>query len=412
MSRSKRLNVLLSIASFLLILILIEIGIRLAGETDPQGIFSFAGYRLDPPAAPLERLAEEIDSYFARAHESIVIYEKNTGWAFRPNSSLWAGTFTVNRAGIRAKREYSLEPPQDALRIALFGDSFVAGEEVKDDEAWSYQLEQLLKQAGIKAEVLNFGVSGFNMTQAYLTWQHRGKLFSPDIVIFGFQPENIDRNVNIFPHFQYPGWIVPFARPRFVLTGGELSLVNYPSLPPDQLYAVNEGLESHPLAVHEFYYKGRDPVYRMWSFSRLATLIHVALNYHIEQASDDHGLHSEKGKLAVAIVDSFSKDVRNSGANFIMLHLPRLEHLRNYFEGKDASYQPVLQYLQQVFQFIDVLEFLEPKYSERDYFQPGRHYGSEIHRRVAETVAADLLSCIENDTCRLARFPDISDIKT
>ncbi|MCY3778938.1 MAG: SGNH/GDSL hydrolase family protein [Chloroflexi bacterium] len=404
MSRSKGFNIVVLIFSFLFILFLIEIGIRVFGETDSQGYFSFAGYRLDPPATPLKRLAQEIDSYFAREHEATIIYNKYTGWAYRPYAKLQVGAFTVNSVGIRSKREYALEPPLGTLRIALFGDSFVASEEVWDDEAWGYKLELLLNQAGIKAEVLNFGVSGFNMGQAYLNWQHRGKLFSPDIVIFGFQPENLDRNVNIFPHFQYPAWIVPFARPRFVLTDGELTLVNYPSLPPDQLLAVNEELESHPLADYEAYHTSRDPFFRMWSFSRLATLFHVALNQNIEQSSDDHGLHSEKGKLAIAIVDAFSKDVQSSGANFIVLHLPGLEHLRNYFERTEASYQPLLHHLLSAFHFIDVLEFLEPKYLERDYFQPGRHYGPEINRRIAEAVAADLLTCIADRTCVSARL--------
>ena len=78
--------------------------------------------------------------------------------------------------------------------------------------------EMKLNQAGIRAEALNFGVSIYGMDQAFLRWQNAGRGYAPDIVIFGFQPENLNRNVNIFSTLYY-GWNI-FSKPRFVLTGG------------------------------------------------------------------------------------------------------------------------------------------------------------------------------------------------
>ena len=44
-------------------------------------------------------------------------------------------------------------------------------------------LQHKLKDAGIRAEVLNFGVGAYGMDQAYLRWREQGKNFAPDIVI-------------------------------------------------------------------------------------------------------------------------------------------------------------------------------------------------------------------------------------
>ena len=86
---------------------------------------------------------------------------------------------------------------------------------------------------------MNFGVGGYGMGQAFLRWLHLGAQFQPDIVIFGLQPENLKRNVNVFRQMLVPAGM-PFSKPRFALIAQELTLLNAPTLPPEQLTAVFE----------------------------------------------------------------------------------------------------------------------------------------------------------------------------
>jgi len=51
-------------------------------------------------------------------------------------------------------------PPHQPLRFVVFGDSLVAGFQLKQDEAFPAQLERALKARGHAVEVINAGVSG------------------------------------------------------------------------------------------------------------------------------------------------------------------------------------------------------------------------------------------------------------
>ena len=132
-----------------------------------------------PTLCPLRKLSQPVQDYLDLQGWATIIYDELLGWTFRPNSVRQEGTFTINGAGIRSRREYDLVPPPDTLRIALFGDSFVAGDDVADDEVWGAQLERLLLDAGIRNEVLNFGVGAYGMGQALLRWRHQGRGVRP-----------------------------------------------------------------------------------------------------------------------------------------------------------------------------------------------------------------------------------------
>ena len=211
-------NALIACITVLLILAALEVVVRLGGETNNIGQFSFMGYALEPYTPPVERQRRYVEEYLENQDQAIYIYDEMLGWTYPPNAARHSGTFTINSAGLRSQREYSQTPSPDTLRIALFGDSFTAGDEVSDDETWGHQLEMKLNQAGIRTEVLNFGVGGYGMDQAFLRWQKAGRGYAPDMVIFGFQPENLDRNVNIFSMLHFG--TKPFSKPRFVLAAG------------------------------------------------------------------------------------------------------------------------------------------------------------------------------------------------
>lgn len=83
------------------------------------------------------------------------------------------------------------------------------------------------------------------MGQAFLRWQMQGKDYSPDIVIFVFQPENLDRNVNVFRPLYTQGGVI-FSKPRFILDDDGLALINSPAMPPEEIMDAFESFDSIP----------------------------------------------------------------------------------------------------------------------------------------------------------------------
>ena len=389
----------------------LEAVVRLGGETDDAGKFSFMGHALEPYAPPLKRARRAFSIY---QNQSAYVYDEMLGWTIRPNITdevTWQEEpFTTNSVGLRSRREYSQRPPPDTLRIALFGDSFTAGDEVSDDETWGHQLEMRLNQAGIRTEVLNFGVNGYGMDQAFLRWQKVGRDYAPDMVIFGFHPEDLNRNVNIFTVLYYNRGA--FSKPRFILTaGGGLELLNSPPIPPEQIIDALESFGSHPLAQHEYYYRSRDAVSRWWSFSRLASFLHAALTKDGEDSPETIGPASERGMLGKAIVDAFADDVRARKAEFFALYLPNRDDLRRALDGEPQSHQFLIDHFDDAYHYITFEDQLDRSYLDHGWAKRG-HYKPEINSIAAQTVADEIQSCIESGVCELPRFEDRNVIFT
>ena len=401
-------NVLIVICSFAIALVFLEAFLRMAGETDADGQFTFLGYTLQPYVLPVNQLRVRIDDYVENQEYATIIADEWLGWTYHPNWAWNDGEFTINGAGLRARREYSSTPPPDTLRIAVFGDSFTAGEEVKDEETWPRQLELGLNRAGIRAEVMNFGVGAYGMDQAFLRWQRLGAQFQPDIVIFGLQPENLKRNVNVFRQMLNAAGM-PFSKPRFALVDQELTLLNAPALPPEQLTAVFEDFANHPLAPWEFHYRSRQVASKWWSWSRLAGFLYEALKSD-EENQDVYLPDSEGGTLGKAILTAFGEDVMARDTVFIALHLPLRSHLIRRYEGRDPPYKFLLDYARENYHYIAMEEYFDPRHVDYEYWGAHFHYGPEITALVGRVVADRIETCVRDLSCELARFADPSPL--
>ena len=131
-------------------------------------------------------------------------YIKGTDWGVRgniPNAKYWHRTpevdveYRINRQGMRADREYAITKPLGTCRIALFGDSFFIGYELNLEDTFGERLERRLVESGIKAEVLNFSVSGFGTAEMIKTYEGYGRQFDPDLVIFSWHFTDAADNV-------------------------------------------------------------------------------------------------------------------------------------------------------------------------------------------------------------------------
>ncbi len=146
---------------------------------------------------------------------SFDIYDPLVGW--KPKPGYQSDNIRVNSRGVRSDREYPLEKTPDSLRVVIVGDSFTWGEDVRNEDTFAAQLENLLSGS----EVINLGVHGFGTDQQLLRLQREGLAYSPDVVMLVFFEGNITRNVLGFRDY---------GKPQFLLDNDQLVLLNSPVL--------------------------------------------------------------------------------------------------------------------------------------------------------------------------------------
>lgn len=121
----------------------------------------------------------------------------------------------------RRDRERPFAKPQDTLRVAILGDSFVEALQVPLEETFGAVLERRLADneafEGRNVEVLNFGVSGFSTAQELEMLRHYVWRYDPDIVLLALFAGNDlrDNSRRLSPDG---------VRPYYTLAGDDLKL--------------------------------------------------------------------------------------------------------------------------------------------------------------------------------------------
>ena len=335
-------NIVLLVTAIILCLAFSEAAIRLMGKHDADGNFCLFNKTLRPYKCPVVSVEEAVRKYLSKA-SAFVSYDPDLGWSPRPLSKSENGLFMYNSEGIRCPSCDTViprTPRPGVLRIAIFGDSFTHGDEVTYEQTWGYALENTLKSAGVDAEVINFGFCGYGMDQAYLRWKKTGRLFSPDIVIFGFQPENLQRNVNIIRLMYRPTDEIFFSKPRFIISGGALKLLNVPCIDPQRLVGILQNLNSWDLLKYEYWAIPVNYVERPWQRSMLLRAIWNLCTKEITRSAlfpEFKRVDKEPALLGLRIIQAFKKDVEASGSKFLVVYLPHTPTLGMLLAGQEPT---------------------------------------------------------------------------
>lgn len=392
-SRRRLFRCLLAAGSFLFAFLLAEVAVRLVGTTDVDGNFFFRGQQTGRRIPPVTSIAATLDKY-QHTNKTRMIYDAQTGWKPRPHISTHNGNYRYNSVGIRSQpKEYNLKPADGVLRIALFGDSFTHGDDVPFDETWGAELEAILNESGTPTEVINFGVSAYGMDQAYLRWETFGKKYLPNIVLFGFQAENVNRNVNMLRAFYAGGTGIPFSKPRFVLEQDDtLRLINSPTLALDRIPHVMANMETWDLAQYETFFDRAKYEKHLWDFSRLLSLASEVVSEKTQRRRiQPFRLDSEPARVTLSLLRDFEHDVESHNAEFIVVHLPTESDLKRLLEDRGCAYQQLLERVATQHRLIDPQpELLKAARMDSldSLFQ--RHYSARGNRIIAEVIAKSL----------------------
>lgn len=373
-----------------------EGAVRVLGSEDEHGTFLFRNVRVRPFRYSGAVYRPEIEAYLGQPEPSLLV-DPVLGWVPRPGHQGVDGKL-YDPHGIRTDGgAYDTVPADGVFRIVLVGDSYTEGAEVEFRETWGFYLEEKLRQAGVDAEVLNLGVGGYGIDQAYLRWRETGRAFQPDLVILGLQPENALRNVNVFRPF-YTGSTTGLllSKPRFVLVEDSLVLHNVPTIPPQRIPDWIDGFWDSPLAPLETFRQRADEFPGVWARSRLLSTIVTVWERKVlgrtttTPASLLFAPESEATPLALAVIQALRTDVRDTGAKFMVLHLPRARHdVLGLSRGTPLVYAELLEAVRARFWVVDPLPQLLQLARAGDtelLHRPHGHYAPKANRVVANVA--------------------------
>ena len=110
----------------------------------------------------------DIINNFIEQKTNYISFSSTLGWSIKENGS--SELYQANSSGVRSNREYAFSPPRGVRRISTFGDSFTHCDDVKNNETW----QAIMESYDSNIEVINFGVGGFGLDQAYLRYLEYG----------------------------------------------------------------------------------------------------------------------------------------------------------------------------------------------------------------------------------------------
>ncbi|MCF6268812.1 MAG: SGNH/GDSL hydrolase family protein [Melioribacteraceae bacterium] len=365
---------LLLLSTLLIFFILTEITFNILVKQDLDGNMSFNHVQLKPYKLPIKETKKKIDNlidrkvpdsllqYYAesklkRSYFNVrLIPDSILGWSPSPIYNGNNGFYIYNEDAIRSNDILADYSQKKGLRIAIFGDSYLHGDEVKFQNTVGNYLELLLSKNNIDAEVLNFAVSGYGIDQSLLRWELIKEKFQPDIVILGVQFENVKRHINLVRPFYYYTTAIPYSKPRFVISGNKLQLIKNPIPDINKTVDIIEHFDDWDFSNFEGFYNKENyipnPLYLSKSISFFSSAISQILAeiYYYNSSSESY-------QVTYKIIEKFSKNVESENGIFIPLHLPVL----NDFDFITQSFLDI--FYNQKFIYDDLFSTLKLQYS-------------------------------------------------
>ncbi len=293
------------------------------------------------PLLPLIPAADEIDRLLASLPTQTAgryfAEDAELGWVIAPNG---VGVDVASNAqGARSApdRVYDRVVPPGKVRLLTFGDSFTHGDEVGLSGTWQFQLEAAVPGF----EVVNFGVPGYGMDQAYLRCKRELGRLETTHALLCIWPEDIGRCLNVY-RFLLTGGGDYLQKPRMVVDGeGGLQVRGVEGGGARRTLLEQLRSRSLPadlLAADRWYQPGdlESAWWHPWRTLRLATSLRRKLanrELHRRSVLDED---AEAVMISTAIARAFAEAVRASGADPWIVLIPQREHLAEYPGGDRA----------------------------------------------------------------------------
>lgn len=311
--------------------------------------------------------------------EPYLVFHAELGWVVGANRTSADGMYMSSREGIRSGvqgEQFSDREPK--RRIAILGDSNAFALEVPFEDSWGYFLEEDL---GTDFQVLNFGVNGYGIDQAVMRYEIDIREWRPDVVILAFIQHNLTRSVVVYPFVSFPPWKMPFAKPRFVLDGGELFVVNTPLSDPERWFEYDD--------VSELPHISLDTGYRsaLWSTrtDRYPLLIRLfTALFPRYPAAESQITDEQKISLNAALFNRFYETA-------ILESIPFLVYLPTRGAGDFEEPRPANLAMKMLdradLPYVDLTECLAGLSDDSRLVASGNHFSRTANRQIARCLA-------------------------
>jgi hypothetical protein len=361
-------------------LLLLELCLRLLTRSG-----SFLGF----PLLPLDVTAPVRSGRPDDPGRSYLVFDPDLGWTVGASRQGAGGLYRSSSFG--ARWDLRPEPPPGRPFWALcFGDSFTHGDDVAWEETWPRGLSTVLGKT-----VLNFGVPGYGVDQAWLRYRKVGRGWPSERVFIGFMADNIGRHLNRYRPFISPEEKLYLAKPRFLLRGADLQLLPQPFVHEEDYSAPD--LEARLLALG-----GDDAWYRpewyrpkTWDVWRTARVLRTAGALRESRSAAWRRLYDDEQavELTARLITGFAREVREDGREPVLVFFPDKTLCRDALAGRRSLAAPILSRLSASgLTVLDLtaplVSFLAGESSLDHHFRP--HYSAELHQRAAVWLAAAL----------------------
>jgi len=174
---SRRLKWAVTLGALPAALLVLELGLRLAGFSQP------------PIPVPIVAWNTEEDALL-RADDALHQPDPLLLWVPRPGARVTPGSDErINAATCRGPA-LARKRPEGTLRVALLGESVVFGMHVPWEHTAAGRLPALLAERGASADVLNAAVIGYSVLQGVLRYRTVVREHRPDVVFAAFGTVN------------------------------------------------------------------------------------------------------------------------------------------------------------------------------------------------------------------------------
>jgi len=283
-------------------------------------------------------------------------WSETRGWTLKPNLRdlpFRGKLVSSNSKGVRGLQEFGYEKPPQKTRIVVLGDSFTFGEEVGDDETYAHDLQTLVPDS----EVLNLGVHGYGHDQMLLYLQEEGIRYHPDIVLLGFMPDDMERNLLSFRDY---------AKPHFAVRNGGLELTTGPVPRPEETLAAEK-----------------------WR-SKFLDLLSMAWSRYEWRSGRTAVVRKE---LTNAILDEMKSSIERAGARAAFAYLPVYGEIPRTDEGLTARERAFFAYCKERgIASLYIQPAFRAKAKQGVKFKTTGHWGPLEHQTAAEGLKAELIA--------------------
>jgi hypothetical protein len=239
-------------------------------------------------------------------------------------------------------------------------------------------------------EVLNFGVPGYGLDQAYLRYLRDGRQFHPLIVIIGIYADDVNRGMSVWHPFMTGEYGIPSTKPRFRLADS-LMLERNPLWSPTH-YATLLGRSDSVLTElgrRDYFYQVRERTSR-WDALGLVRLVKLGLR--VARENRDGTLRGAvlrprdvAPRLAIAVLKQFVARIRADGAQPLFVCFPD-PYLLSRFRRDGSRAEAALSDAFPNVPRVDLYPILSPA-----DFGPYGHYTPRGNRKVASSIRAQLV---------------------